>query len=265
MRSECFPELTAEKLKEISKGFLKKTQFPHCVGAVDGKHIRVVKPEQSGSLYFNYKSYFSIVLMAVCDANYCFTFVDIGAYGSEADPTVFQKSSLWKNIQNGAMEFPKFEPLPGSDSPNMPYFFLGDEAFPLSTKLMRPFGGHNLTIQKRIFNYRLCRGRRFIECTFGIMSNKWRIFHRPMNVKIDLAVKITKACVILHNFVRVRDGNRSEDTSTVVGWEDLPVHTNQGTNQQSTRGGIKSIQARNVLAEYFMTDVGSVSWQLKKI
>lgn len=248
----------------MSEGFLNKTQFPHCIGAVDGKHLRVVKPEHSGSLYFNYKGYFSIVLMAVCDANYRFTFVDIGAYGSKADPTVFQKSSLWKNIQDEAIEFPKSEPLPGSESPNVPYFFLGDEAFPLSTKLMRPFGGHNLSVEKRVFNYRLSRGRRLIECTFGIMSNKWRIFHRPMNVNIDLAVKITKACVILHNFVRVRDGSRLEDASTVVGWEDLPVRTNQGSNQ-SLRGGIKSIQVRNVLAKYFMTNVGSVAWQLKKI
>lgn len=82
--------------------------------------------------------------MAVCDVNDRSTYVDIGAYGSEVDPTVFQKSSLSENIKYQAITFPESEPLPRSESPKVPYFFLGDEAFPLSTKLMRPFAGHNL-------------------------------------------------------------------------------------------------------------------------
>ncbi|KAL4702333.1 hypothetical protein ACJJTC_006939 [Scirpophaga incertulas] len=67
-----------------------------------------------------------------------------------------------------------------------------DEACGLHENLMRPYGGHNLSYKQRIFNYRLSRARRYIECTFGILSNKWRIFHRPLNVNIDLAKKIVK-------------------------------------------------------------------------
>ena len=47
--------------------------------AVDGKHIRVRRPPATGSEYYNYKDFYSMVLMVVVDAEYNFVFVDIGA------------------------------------------------------------------------------------------------------------------------------------------------------------------------------------------
>jgi hypothetical protein len=35
--------------------FERKANFPRCLGSVDGKHIRVMKPEHSGSMFYNYK------------------------------------------------------------------------------------------------------------------------------------------------------------------------------------------------------------------
>lgn len=52
-----------------------------------------------------------------------------------------------------------------------------------------------------IFNYRLSRASRCIECAFGILTNKWRVLHQPLIVTINFA-DIIKACCILHNFVR---------------------------------------------------------------
>lgn len=258
MRKECLPELTKEKWEAIASRFEKSAQFPHCLGAVDGKHIRIISPIHSGSMYYNYKEYYSIVLLAVVDANYRFVYVYVGSYGKECDSSIFKASTLWKSIESNKLELPDEKCLPGSENPKLPYFFVGDEAFGLSKHLMRPFGGTHLTLKKRIFNYRLCRARRYVECGFGILTNKWRIFHRPLNVEPEFAVNIIKACVVLHNFVRDRDGYLPEDTTTIIGLEDLP-------RDNTARGGLQANSIRNILSDYFLTNVGSVPWQMNKI
>ena len=256
MRSECFPVLCKESWETIASNFERMANFPHRLGAVDGKHIRIVNP--LGSMYFNYKGYSSVVLMAVADSDYRFVYVDIGSYGKDCDSNIFKKSSLWTAIKNKELEVPEERCLPGSFNPKVLCFFVGDEAFGLDKHLIRPYGGHSLTVKKRIFNYRLCRARRYVECSFGILTNKWRIFHRPINVEPNFAVDIVKACVVLHNYVRDRDGYEVEDTMTITGLSDMP-------RQRVARGGISPNDVRNILSDYFLTDVGSVEWQLSKI
>ena len=79
-----------------------------------------------------------------------------------------------------------------------------------------------------------------MECAFGILSNKWRIFQRPFNVSPDFEVVIVKASVVLHKFVRERDGYKLEDALTMTGLEDVP-------DGQSVRGRLKANTARIIL------------------
>jgi hypothetical protein len=55
-------------VETIARRFEERWQFPHRIGALDGKHIMIKKPANSGSSFFNYKQTFSVVLMATVDA-----------------------------------------------------------------------------------------------------------------------------------------------------------------------------------------------------
>lgn len=232
--------------------FLNNTQFPNCMGTVDGKHIRIIQPAHTGSLYHNYKNYFSVVLMAICDADYKFISIDVGAYGKCSDSSVFKNTKFYEKLTNNELNIPEKRSITETGVP-LPFVIVGDEAFSLSEHLMRPYAGRNLTDKKRIFNYRLSRARRYIECSFGILANKWRIFHRPIDVRKEFAGAIIKTCCVLHNYVRERDGFKLEDTLHVpVTIEKLPTCPSRG-NRTST-------QDRDRFTDYFVGE-GLVPWQ----
>ena len=142
-----------------------------------------------------------MVLLAICDSRYCFSFVDVGEYGSNNDSGVLKNSRMGKMSEREEMNLPEFETIEG-DKLQMPYFLVEDEIFPLKNWLMRPYSGKSLVNEKRkIFNYRLSRTRRIIENTFGIIVARWRIFQTTINTEPERVEKIVFACVALHNYL----------------------------------------------------------------
>ncbi|XP_023945469.2 uncharacterized protein LOC112051172 [Bicyclus anynana] len=254
------PKITQQLFEEIAADFNKKANFPNCIGAVDGKHIRVRSPPKSGSLFFNYKGYNSIVLLAIVDSKYRFIYVDIGAYGKESDSTIFHNTKLYDLLMRGDLPTPTSRPLPGFQEP-VPFVFVGDEAFSISNNVMRPYSGKHLFVKQRVFNYRLSRARRYVECTFGILANKWRIFHRPINVSYDFAIDIVKACCILHNFVINRDELDTPIEMIIDNSELQPLQQGLNVGSQVVSANI----IRNEYSDYFTSEVGALSWQLKLI
>lgn len=250
---EFINEPSIEDLMEISEKYERKANFPHCVGSIDGKHIRIVKPSGSGSEFYNYKKFFSVVLMAVADSDYCFRYIDVGGFGHEGDSNLFKSTDLGKKIYAGTLNLPQPKPLPNDPSGlPAPFVFVADEAFALCENVLRPFPAKNLTSKNKIFNYRLSRCRRYVECSFGILANKWRIFHRPLDVSVDFADIIIKACCILHNYVRKRDSYNFEDT-LLCPLESIPALGTRGNNNGKT--------VRDHFANYFFSPQGEVPWQ----
>lgn len=87
--------------------------YPNCLGSLDGRHINFRAPISDGSYYYNYKGHHSIVLLALADAKYRFTYVNIGVNGRNSDGGVFQGSELAKAFKDNRLNFPPAECLPG--------------------------------------------------------------------------------------------------------------------------------------------------------
>lgn len=132
-----FPKNTDEWL-QIAEEFNRQWNFPHCIGAIDGKHITMQAPKNGGSEYFNYKGCHSIVLLAVADANYKFIYVDVGCKGRISDGGVFHNCSLGNSLEQGTLKLPSPEPLPTREIP-VPYCFVGDDAFPMKSYILKAY------------------------------------------------------------------------------------------------------------------------------
>jgi len=124
--------------KQKSVEFSYKWNFPNCISAIDGKHVRIRSPSKSGSLFHNYKDFYSIVLLAMVDANYKFIVVDIGSFGKEGDSGIFLKSNIGQKILNGTFGFPEQCQLPGSDKV-APHVIVCDEAFRFHKHILKPY------------------------------------------------------------------------------------------------------------------------------
>lgn len=158
----------------ISKEFFHKWQFPNVVGTLDGKHIQLVSPSDSGSYFYNYKGTFSIVLMAIVDARGKFLMVDIGCNGRVSDGGIWQ-NTLAHYFETDILQLPPPQALPNSSTENN-FVLLADEAFPLKEYLMKPFPARALDAAKRYYNYRHSRCRMTVECAFGSLAGRWRVF-----------------------------------------------------------------------------------------
>lgn len=142
---------TPEERMRVAQGFFTRWNFPNCLGAIDGKHILIRPPQDSGSYIFNCKGNYRIVLLAVCDANLEFLYVDIGANGRVSDGEVWSNSALCHHIATNTACLLTDGIVQGSDR-ILPYVFVADDAFQLQRRIMKPFAHKNQTRQERIFH-----------------------------------------------------------------------------------------------------------------
>ena len=95
-----------EKWLSAAKEFEEKWQFPSCVGAIDGKHVPLINPFNTALTYFNYKSFFSIVLLALVDADYKLLYVNVKCQDRISDGGAFKNSELYHLLVNGEINLP---------------------------------------------------------------------------------------------------------------------------------------------------------------
>ena len=260
--------------RAIAQEYYRRWNVPNALGAIDGKHIKIRKPDNSGSLYHNYKGFFSVVLMAVVDADYKFMFTDVGGVGHQSDCQLFNASQFKDALESGDLNLPPAEPMPNDNVP-MNYFFLGDDAFPLRETMMKPYSQRGLSHDNRIYNYRISRGRRVVENAFGILAQKWQIFLGCMAQSPEVVIDIVHAAVCLHNFLRMRMppafrnrelDHEDEDHRVIPGvWRDNADLVPMDARQQGRRDLEVAKVQRQTLVAYFNSPAGSVPWQEERI
>ncbi|XP_050299344.1 uncharacterized protein LOC126738181 [Anthonomus grandis grandis] len=194
------PQPSKEQMEANASDFNSLWNYPNCCASIDGKYIRIRCPSNAGSLYFNYKNFHSIVLLAVVDARYRFVAIDVGSYGREGDAGIFIKSNIRKQIATvNCFNLPPPRFIPGTNM-QQPHVILGDLAFSLTTNIMKPYSPnqakHDKT--KAIYNYRHSRARTSKDA-FGIMCQYFRIFYTPIAVAPEVADNIIVSTFILHN------------------------------------------------------------------
>ena len=240
-------------------------QLPHCLGAIDGKHVRILHPPKTGSDYYNYKGYFTVVLMAVVGSNYEFLFSDVGCQGRISDGGVLRNTLFYQALEMGKLNIPQSKALPVDDSeewrPVIPYFFVGDDAFSLTRHLMKPYPNRGQTEEQRIFNYRLSRARRVSENAFGLLASRFRVFHSMFNVRPESAISIVHATLVLHNFLLKQCPRYMTSVDDAVDELHLPSNlenlTIPGCNHPK-----HATEIRDTLSEY-LNGPGMVPWQWK--
>ena len=101
---------TQDEWRVISVEFQRRSNVPHACGTLDGKHVAIRCPSKTGSLFHNYKGFFSVVLLALVDADYKFLWIDIGGFGSMSDAQIFNDSELKECLEDGTIGFPDSDP-----------------------------------------------------------------------------------------------------------------------------------------------------------
>ncbi len=187
---------TPEDWMVIANNNSRMWQYHHYLGAIDGKYVPIRKHMNGGLYYYNYKKFHSIILMALVDGDYKFTWVEVGANGPSSDAQIFEDCGLKQAIDLHVIGFPPSDHLPDDDR-DTPYFFVGDDAFPLCIYMMKPYGRLGLEVPERIYNYRT-------SCSRRVSENRYACLLSVIKFQPKIATDITVAAICCHNLMRMR-------------------------------------------------------------
>ena len=265
---------TAAEWEKIESRFRDRWNFPHCVGAVDGKHVRI-QGCGVGAMYHNYKGSHSIIMMIAAGGDYEVVWADVGTNGKVSDGSVLNNSEFGHKVKNHDLNLPAAKPLPNRTQ-KTPYVFIGDDAFALLTNFMKPYSKNALDIFSRVCNYRFSRARRISENVFGILACRWRVLLTTIVMHPGKVRQVCKGLLTLHNWLlRVRETSyfnwKSVDHVDPETHELIPgqwreeLQGSQGLLplqpiQHGANPKLSAKQVREEFKEYFNLE-GAVPWQ----
>ena len=194
-----------QKLPMIKKGLQMSLKEDGTIHAASGLLMANILPSNNllevAPNILIISIFFSVLLLAIADSNYKFTYVDIGAAGRAGDAGVYNNSTIKQALVENSINLPPATAISGIEESNISYHLVGDDAFALSTSMMKPFPHRNLDYKKRIFNYGLSRARRVIENAFGIMANRFRLLLTTINLQPEKKTHLVIVICCLHNYL----------------------------------------------------------------
>ena len=195
----CWPN---DEEKERSEEDFRTNGFPNIIGAIDGSHIKIDKPEEDPDSYRGRNKFYSIHIQAVCDRNCKILDVLIGYPGSVHDSRVFRNSTLSQTLAEKCGQ----------------YHILGDSGYPLMPNLLTPFRDRGqLTNIQSNYNVQLSKNRYVIEHCFGILKQKFRQLYHCKLRKVESIVHLIRAACVLHNLALEDDFNVEEEEDQEAG------------------------------------------------
>ena len=239
-----------QEVQASAANFFKRFGFPQCLGAVDGTHIPILKPNENPTAYINRKGYHSLNVQACVDYRYCFFDVVVKWPGSVHDARVFGNSAINMKFRNGVISPCKKVIVEGEQE--VPVCLLGYPAYPLLPYLMKEFAKGGGTAPEQFFGYRLSSARMVVECAFGRLKARFAILQRPMDLSMDNIPTTIHACFILHNFCEMHNETVPDELTEAVRLYDRefqPARAEAPAQVHNNERGGKAI--RSIYMKYF--------------
>ncbi|KAI2646449.1 Isoleucine--tRNA ligase [Labeo rohita] len=91
---------------------------------------------------------------------------------------------------------------------------LGDEVYPVMMNLLRPYPGHHIPPERRVFNYCLSQARLVVECAFSIRCPRWQMYRQVITSSPEVPKVCGQAICVLQNFLHFEDIGKGEKMHT---------------------------------------------------
>uniref|UniRef100_T1IHT3 DDE Tnp4 domain-containing protein n=1 Tax=Strigamia maritima TaxID=126957 RepID=T1IHT3_STRMM len=204
LKQEVTPVMNEENWLQVARDFNEVWNFPHCLGAINGKYVDIEYPRNYQTVF---KSASRILVTGVADSHYRFIHFDVTTCDIQENGVDFPSTSFGKRLfsTDNVLGLPGNQQYGGKY--NLPFVYIADDAYPLSTHVIKPFhsGDRELSKEETIFNRRLHHAKLSVDNAFGILASKWRCLSKRLVLKPDRAKLIVKACCVLHNYLMTQN------------------------------------------------------------
>nr|XP_032812966.1 putative nuclease HARBI1 [Petromyzon marinus] len=198
-----------DEFEGIAAEFERQKGFPGIIGALDVCHIAIKAPTLNPENYYNRKGFFSLVLQAVCDANYKFLDCFTGWPGCITDFCVLKKSPLFEEAE---------QTIP------LQYHMVADSAYYLKSWLMTPYRETGmLSDREQKFNFVQMSTTSVIERAFAMLKGRFcRLKYLDMSDMNGMVDVIMTACVF-HNICLLHE-TELDDFADESSSKDVAIH-----------------------------------------